>query len=83
MNFSRAFDCYAVAAINGDSKAMLGLSRLYNRGSHGFGDKDELYRLGNDVSGWLNATPVNEDLSFSWCQRAAKAGNLEALALLG
>jgi TPR repeat protein len=83
MNFARAFDYYTAAAINGNSKAMLGLCRLYNHGSHGPGDHDEVHRLENDVSGWLNATPINEDLSFSWCERAANAGNTEALALLG
>lgn len=83
MNFARAFDYYEQAAINGNDKAMLGLCRLNNRGSHGPGDKNESVRLENDVSGWLAATPVNEDLAFSWCEKAAKAGNVDALSLLG
>jgi TPR repeat protein len=83
MNFARAFDYYEQSAINGNSKAMLGLCRLNNRGSHGPGDQNEAHRLENDVSGWLAATPVNEDLAFSWCDKAAKAGNTDALALMG
>jgi TPR repeat protein len=83
MNFARAFDYYEQAAINGNAKAMLGLCRLNNRGSHGPGDQNEATRLENDVSGWLAGTPVNEDLAFSWCEKAAKAGNVDALALLG
>lgn len=83
MNFARAYDYYEQAALNGNSKAMLGLCRLNNRGSHGPGDQQEADRLENDVSGWLIATPVNEDLSFSWCEKAANAGNTDALSLLG
>lgn len=83
MNFARAFDCYEQGALNGNDKAMLGLCRLNNRGSHGPGDKNESTRLENDVSGWLAATPINEDLAFSWCEKSAKAGNVDALSLLG
>ncbi|RCI04431.1 hypothetical protein CU098_000582, partial [Rhizopus stolonifer] len=83
MNFARAFDYYEAAAMNGNPKAMLGLCRLNNRGSHGPGDKDEGERLENDVSGWLAATPVNEDLAFSWCEKAAEANLPDAFALLG
>lgn len=83
MNFARAFDYYEQAAINNNAKAMLGLCRLNNRGSHGPGDHNEATRLENDVSGWLAATPVNEDIAFSWCEKSAKAGNVDALALLG
>ncbi|KAI8636722.1 hypothetical protein BD408DRAFT_486723 [Parasitella parasitica] len=83
MNFARAFFHYEAGALNGNSKAMLGLCRLNNRGNHGPGDNNEAFRLENDVSGWLAATPVNEDLSFQWCEKAAKTGLVDALALLG
>lgn len=83
MNFARAYFHYEVAALNGNAKAMLGLCRLHNRGNHGPGDNNEAFRLENDVSGWLAATPVNEDVSFQWCEKAAKAGLVDALALLG
>ncbi|KAK4512978.1 uncharacterized protein ATC70_003689 [Mucor velutinosus] len=83
MNFARAYFHYEVAALNGNPKAMLGLCRLHNRGNHGPGDNNEAFRLDNDVSGWLAATPINEDLSFQWCERAAKAELVDALALLG
>lgn len=83
MNFAKAFEYYEVAAFNNDAKAMLGLCRLNNRGSHGPGDKNEENRLRNDVSGWLASTPIDEDLSFSWCEKAAKAGLPDALSLLG
>ncbi|CEP11335.1 hypothetical protein [Parasitella parasitica] len=83
MNFARAFFHYEAGALNGNPKAMLGLCRLNNRGNHGPGDNNEAFRLENDVSGWLAATPVNEDLSFQWCEKAAKTGLVDALALLG
>jgi TPR repeat protein len=83
MNFARAFDYYEASAVRGNAKAMLGLCRLNMRGSHGPGDKKEAERLENDVSGWLIATPVNEDLAFSWCERAAHKGNTEAYTMLG
>ena len=83
MNFARAFFHYETAALNGNPKAMLGLCRLNNRGNHGPGDNNEAFRLENDVSGWLAATPINEDLSFQWCEKAAKAGLVDALSLLG
>ncbi|KAI8373595.1 hypothetical protein EDC96DRAFT_438103, partial [Choanephora cucurbitarum] len=83
MNFARAYDYYEAGALNGNPKAMLGLSRLNNRGSHGPADKDEASRLENDISGWLAATPANEDLAFSWCQKAAQKELPDALALLG
>ena len=83
MNFARAFDYYEQAVVHENDKAMLGLCRLNNRGSHGPGDTNETVRLENDVSGWLAASPVNEDVAFSWCERAAKFGSTDALALLG
>ncbi|GAA5796511.1 hypothetical protein HPULCUR_001883 [Helicostylum pulchrum] len=83
MNFARAFDYYEQAAMHDNAKSMLGLCRLYNRGSHGPEDKEEHNRLENDVSGWLVATPANEDIAFSWCEKSAKAGEPDALLLLG
>lgn len=83
MNFANAFRYYQIAAMNRDPNAMLGLCRLYNRGSHGPGDQDESKRLENDVSGWLASTSVNEELSFLWCEKAAKQGHPKALSLLG
>lgn len=84
MNFARAFDYYQEAAtMHNNAKAMLGLCRLYNRGIHGPEDKDYQRRLELDVSAWLANTHPDEDVSFAWCEKAARAGKHEALLLLG
>ncbi|KAI8076798.1 uncharacterized protein BX664DRAFT_343948 [Halteromyces radiatus] len=84
MNMAKAFLFYEEAAKKGTHlQSMLALSRLYNGGCHGPSDQDEQSRLANDVSGWLQAHPKNEELSFYWCQRAAKSGLPDALFLLG
>ncbi|OAD74979.1 hypothetical protein PHYBLDRAFT_181004 [Phycomyces blakesleeanus NRRL 1555(-)] len=79
VNLSKSVTNYEAAARNGNPQAMLGLSRLYNRGSHGPDDRDEKTRLELDESGWLQANPRNEDLAFSWCQRAAEKGLADAM----
>ncbi|KAL0078074.1 hypothetical protein J3Q64DRAFT_1646196 [Phycomyces blakesleeanus] len=83
VNLSKSVTNYEAAARNGNPQAMLGLSRLYNRGSHGPDDRDEKTRLELDESGWLQANPRNEDLAFSWCQRAAEKGLADAMFMLG
>ncbi|KAI9497186.1 hypothetical protein BDB00DRAFT_18720 [Zychaea mexicana] len=85
MHLAKSFGYYDLAAKqHKHPQAMLGLSRLYNRGCRGPNDmltEDE--RLARDVSGWLAATARNEDAAFSWCQKAADRGLDEALFLLG
>ncbi|KAG0169661.1 hypothetical protein DFQ28_003471 [Apophysomyces sp. BC1034] len=83
INLSKSFVYYAAAASQGDAHAMLGLSRLYNRGSRGPGDNNEEQLMAIDVSGWLASTVPNEDEAFQWCQRAAEKGIADALFLLG
>lgn len=84
MDLAKAFSFYDEAATQGNHlNAMLGLSRLYNGGSHGPDDHDEMLRRANDGSGWLLSHPKDEDRSFYWCKRAAQGGLPEALYLLG
>ncbi|KAF7730559.1 hypothetical protein EC973_001940 [Apophysomyces ossiformis] len=83
MNFAKSFKYYTNAAHRGNAQAMLGLSRLYNRGSHGPNDEDEDRRLIQDESGWLASAEPNEDEAFHWCQRAADTGLDDAWFLLG
>jgi TPR repeat protein len=83
MHFAKAFDYYNSSALQGNPKAMLGLCRCNMKGSHGPRDTKEAERLERDVSGWLAATPYDEDAAFEWCKRAADKGYSEALAMLG
>ncbi|KAG0190511.1 hypothetical protein DFQ28_001950 [Apophysomyces sp. BC1034] len=83
MNFAKSFKYYNNAANRGNAQAMLGLSRLCNRGSHGPNDEDEERRVAQDESGWIATTVRNEDEAFHWCQRAADAGLDDAWFLLG
>lgn len=85
MDLARSFGYYDQAArLHNDPQAMLGLSRLYNRGCHGPGDEAAaLQREQRDVSGWLAHTERNEDGAFAWCRRAADLGHVEAMFLLG
>lgn len=85
VHLAKSFGYYDVASCqHNEPLAMLGLSRLYNRGCHGPGDTvQEQERLVRDVSGWLAATARNEDAAFSWCQKAANLGLDEAMFLLG
>jgi TPR repeat protein len=84
MDMAKAFHYYQEAVNQGQHlQSMLGLSRLYNGGCHGPNDSDEHLRMANDVSGWLVATPKDEDQSFYWCQRCAKSELPDGLYLLG
>ncbi|KAI8393696.1 uncharacterized protein BYT42DRAFT_551931 [Radiomyces spectabilis] len=83
MNFAKSFTNYELAANAKDTDAMVGLSRLYNNGSHGPKDHDEEKRRASDESGWLINTNRDEDAAFMWCQRAADQESVEGLFLLG
>ena len=85
MHLAKSFGYYDLAAReHSHPQAMLGLSRLYNRGCRGPNDiLTEDDRMARDVSGWLQATLRNEDAAFSWCQKAADQGLDEAMFLLG
>ncbi|ORY94230.1 hypothetical protein BCR43DRAFT_477807 [Syncephalastrum racemosum] len=85
MDLARSFGYYDQAArVHNDPQAMLGLSRLYNRGCHGpADDSDASQREQRDVSGWLIHMERNEDGAFAWCRRAADLGHVEAIFLLG
>lgn len=85
MHFAKSFGYYDMAAREYNSpQAMLGLSRLYNRGCRGPADiLTEEERLARDVSEWLSATTRNEDAAFRWCEKAADQGLDEAVFLLG
>lgn len=85
-NYAQAYLHYTEAAKKGDTRAMLGLSRLYNKGSHGPTDNDQASyqrRVTKDESGWLVQWEQDEELAFSWCRNAADQGLTEAEGLLG
>ncbi|KAF7720649.1 hypothetical protein EC973_006738 [Apophysomyces ossiformis] len=84
IDFAKSLAYYELAAAKGDGQAMLGLSRIYNRGNKGPGDnRNEEQLMAADVSGWLASTVRNEDEAFQWCKRAAAKDLPEALFLLG
>jgi TPR repeat protein len=86
VNYAQAYIHYTEAAKKGDARAMLGLSRLYNKGSHGSTDSDKASykrRVAEDESGWLVQWDPDEELAFSWCRNAADQGLAEAEILLG
>ncbi|KAI8985154.1 hypothetical protein BDB01DRAFT_789136, partial [Pilobolus umbonatus] len=82
INFAKAKYYYDIAAPRGNAKAMLGLSRIHNKGNHGPGDNNLSDRLTRDESGWLASAPINEEVSFYWCEKAVKKELPDALALL-
>ncbi|KAI8342336.1 hypothetical protein BC941DRAFT_412479 [Chlamydoabsidia padenii] len=85
INIAKAFTHYQEAATKGHHlQSMLGLSRLYNGGCRGPDDsRNEQQRLTEDISGWFRSHPKDAQLSFYWCQLAAKGGLPDALYLLG
>ncbi|KAI9314078.1 hypothetical protein BX666DRAFT_2029614 [Dichotomocladium elegans] len=85
VNLEKSFKYYEKAAEKGNPDGMFGLSTLYNGGLRGPDDSpsEQQTRIERDVSRWFENNPLNEDLAFHWCQKAANMNHLDAIYLLG